>query len=72
MYLPTYTTGDLMKPRKHLAGATVSHALNLIVAGGFYMGYSDPIDAAEKKLTPGCHLPPSPVKWRMHCWDPII
>ena len=38
-----------MKPRKHLARAAVSHALNLIVAGGFYMGSSDSIQAAEKK-----------------------
>ncbi len=38
-----------MKQRKHLAGAAVSHALNLIVAGGFYMGNSDPVQAAEKK-----------------------
>jgi Alginate export len=38
-----------MKQRKRLAGAAVSHALNLIVAGGFYMGSSDSIQAAEKK-----------------------
>ena len=49
MCLPTHTTGDLMKQRKHLAKAAVSHALNLIVAGGFYMGASDPVQAAEKK-----------------------
>ena len=38
-----------MKQRKRLAGAAVSHALNLIVAGGLYMGSSDNIQAAEKK-----------------------
>ncbi len=49
MCLPTHTTGALMKRRKHLAKAAVSHALNLVVAGGFYMGASDPVQAAEKK-----------------------
>ena len=34
--------------RKHLANVT-NHVLSLIVAGGFYMGSSDPIQAAEKK-----------------------
>ena len=38
-----------MKQRKHLARAAVSHALNLIVASGFIMGSSAPIQAAEKK-----------------------
>ena len=38
-----------MKRRKPLAGVAVSHALNLIVASGFYMGSSDAIQAAEKK-----------------------
>jgi len=38
-----------MKQRKRLAGAAVSHAINLIVAGSFYMGSSDDIQAAEKK-----------------------
>ena len=38
-----------MKQRKHLAGVAVGHALNLIVAVGFYMSSSDPVQAAEKK-----------------------
>ena len=38
-----------MKRRKHLAGAAVSHAFNLVVAGGFYMGAGDTVQAAEKK-----------------------
>jgi len=38
-----------MTRRKHLAAAAVSHALNLIAAGGIYMGTSDTIQAAEKK-----------------------
>jgi len=38
-----------MKQRKHLARAAISHALNLIVAGGFIIGCSDAIQAAEKK-----------------------
>jgi len=49
MCLPTYTTGDEMKQRKHLARAAVSHALNLIVASGFIIASSAPIQAAEKK-----------------------
>jgi hypothetical protein len=38
-----------MKQRKRLAGAAVSHALNLIVSGGLYIGNSENIQAAEKK-----------------------
>jgi len=38
-----------MKQRKRLAGVAVSHAFNLIVAGGLSMGSSDNIQAAEKK-----------------------
>ncbi|MDD5460525.1 MAG: alginate export family protein [Methylococcales bacterium] len=38
-----------MKRRKHLATAAVSHALNLIVAGCFYMSSYDTVQAAEKK-----------------------
>jgi hypothetical protein len=38
-----------MMQKKRLARAAVSQALNLIVAGGFYMGSSDLIQAAEKK-----------------------
>ena len=49
MYLTTYNIGDLMTQRKHLAGATVSYALNLIIGGGLYMSSSDTIQAAEKK-----------------------
>ena len=38
-----------MKRRKHLAGAVVSHALNLITGGALYMNSSDYIQAAEKR-----------------------
>ena len=35
--------------KKRLARAVISHALNLIIGGGLYMGNSDAIQAAEKK-----------------------
>ena len=38
-----------MMRRIPLAGVAVNHAVSLIVAGGFYMGGSENIQAAEKK-----------------------
>ena len=38
-----------MKPRKRLAGAAISHALNLIAVSSFCLSGSDTIQAEEKK-----------------------
>ena len=51
MCLPTHTTGALMKPRKHLTGAAVSHGFKLIIAGSLFLGGGGMIQAAEPQPT---------------------
>jgi hypothetical protein len=60
-----------MKPRKHLTGAAVNHALSLIVAGGFCISSIDAIEAAEKKTYSRVPFAAFSSQMEDVCWDRI-